>query len=258
MSILRVENLSIRFGGLAALRDVNFAVERGEIFAILGPNGAGKTTLFNCVNGIYKPGSGRVFFEDADVTGIRPDRAARLGIARTFQNIELFTHMTTMDNLLLGRHLAMRARTWRCAVFGPGVRREEIAAREHAERIIDFLDLHAARDLPVGMLPYGTRKLVEMARALALGPRLLLLDEPAAGMNHEERSELLWRIRDIRDDLGVTLLLVEHDMNLVMALADRVLVLDHGEAIASGPPEAIADDPEVARAYLGVATEKSA
>jgi branched-chain amino acid transport system ATP-binding protein len=251
LSILRVEHLGIRFGGLHALKDVSFAVEPGEIFAILGPNGAGKTTLFNCVNGIYKPGAGRILFEDADITGLRPDKAARLGIARTFQNIELFTHMTTLENLLLGRHMAMKTGAARAAFFGPGVRREEIAQRERVERVIDFLDLQAARDLPVGALPYGVRKLVELGRALASEPRLLLLDEPCAGMNQEERRDMVLRVRDIRDDMGVTCLLVEHDMTMVMMLADRILVLDHGETLATGSPADIAASDDVARAYLG-------
>ncbi|MCB9477763.1 MAG: ABC transporter ATP-binding protein [Deltaproteobacteria bacterium] len=251
MSLLNVENLGISFGGIRALKDVAFEVHLGEIFSILGPNGAGKTTLFNCVNGIYKPDAGRVLFEGKPITGIRPDKAARLGIARTFQNIELFGHMTTMDNLLLGRHLHMKTNVFTAAFFGPGVRREEIAQREEAERIIDFLDLQAYRDMPVAALPYGVRKMVELGRALATKPRLLLLDEPCAGMNHEERSDMAIWIQDIREDLGVTCLLVEHDMNLVMRISDRVLVLDHGEVLACGKPEAVAANEDVARAYLG-------
>ncbi|MBZ0273102.1 ABC transporter ATP-binding protein [bacterium] len=251
MSFLTVENLGIDFGGIHALKGVSFAVEKGEIFSILGPNGAGKTTLFNCLNGIYKPGRGRAIFDGADITGIAPHKAARLGIARTFQNIELFTGMTTMDNLLLGRHLHMKTGVLAAAVFGPGVRREEIAHREEAERVIDFLHLQAVRDVHVGALPYGKRKLVELGRALAMKPRMLLLDEPSAGMNHEERTDMRHWIRDIRDELGVTCLLVEHDMTLVMSVSDRVLVLDHGEAIACGTPEVISADPAVAAAYLG-------
>lgn len=251
MPICEVKGLGISFGGIRALHDVSFQVEEGEIFAILGPNGAGKTTVFNCVNGIYKPDEGRVFFMGRDITGIRPDRAAALGVARTFQNIELFANMSTLDNLLLGRHKAMKAGVLSSVFFGGGVRREEVAHREAVEKIIDFLDLQAARDQHVTNLPYGTRKRVELGRALAMEPRLLLLDEPAAGMNHEERDDMSFWIRDIRDDLGVSCLLVEHDMNMVMKVSDRVLVLDHGQILACGKPDEVVADPEVIKAFLG-------
>lgn len=251
MALLEVKGLSIGFGGVQALKDVGFAVEEGEVFSILGPNGAGKTTLFNCINGIYKPDTGRVSFNDKDITGKKPDRVAKLGIARTFQNIELFSHMSTMDNILLGRHKFMKTGVLRSFFCDPFVRREEIANREKVEGIIDFLDLQAARDQFVVNLPYGTRKLVELGRALALEPRLLLLDEPASGMNLEERNDLIHWITDIKEELGITCLLVEHDMNMVMQVSDRVLVLNFGEKIAQGTPEEIAESPEVAEAYLG-------
>jgi branched-chain amino acid transport system ATP-binding protein len=249
--LLKVENLSIGFGGVQALSGVSFDLHAGEIFSILGPNGAGKTTLFNCINGIYTPDTGKVFLEGRDITGVKPDKAARLGIARTFQNIELFSHMTTMDNVLLGRHLHMKTGVLRSVFCGPGVRREEVAAREKAEEVIDFLEIQSARDQLVINLAYGIRKLVELARALALEPKVVLLDEPASGMNLEERQDMTHWIKDIQEELRITCLLVEHDMNLVMGVSDRVLVLNFGQVIALGTPEEIAKDPEVARAYLG-------
>lgn len=251
MALLRVEDMSIGFGGIQALKKVGFSVEKGEIFSILGPNGAGKTTLFNCINGIYKPDQGRVFFKDQDITGMRPDKIARRGLARTFQNIELFSHMSTMNNILLGRHNFMKTGVLRSFFCGPFVRREEIVNREKAEQVIDFLEIQAARDQFTINLPYGIRKLVELGRALALEPDLLLLDEPASGMNLEERNDLIHRINDIRDEYGITCLLVEHDMNLVMQVSDKILVLNFGEMIAQGDPDQVANDPKVAAAYLG-------
>lgn len=251
MALIKVEKLSISFGGVKALKEVGFSAEKGEIFSILGPNGAGKTTLFNCINGIYKPDKGRVFFKDRNITGKRPDKIARRGLARTFQNIELFSHMSTMNNILLGRHNFMKTGVLRSFFCGPFVRREENANREKAEQIIDFLEIQAARDQFTINLPYGTRKLVELGRALALEPDLLLLDEPASGMNLEERNDLIHRIHDIRDEYGITCLLVEHDMNLVMQVSDRILVLNFGEVIALGTPQQITEDPKVAAAYLG-------
>jgi len=255
MALLDVQNLSIGFGGILALKDVSLSVREGEIFSILGPNGAGKTTLFNCINGIYRPDRGRAFFDGVEITGKRPDKIAGLGIARTFQNIELFSHMTAMDNVLLGRHKFMKTGVARSFFCDPFVRREEIANREKAEEIIDFLEIQAARNQLVVNLPYGTRKLVELARALALEPKVLLLDEPASGMNLEERNDLIHWIGDIRDELGITCLLVEHNMNLVMQVSDRVLVLNFGEVIALGTPEEIAKDPHVTEAYLGQETD---
>lgn len=254
MAHLKVENLSISFGGLKALDKVNLGVEKGEIYSIIGPNGAGKTTVFNCISGIYKPDGGKIFFKDRDITPLKPHQVAQIGIARTFQNIELFSHMTTMDNLMLGRHTKLKTGIWTGATFltpNSKAAREEIQQREKVEEIIDFLELQAARNQLVVNLPYGTQKLVELGRALALGPEVLLLDEPSAGMNLEEKENLIFSIKDIRDDFGITILLVEHDMNLVMDISDRILALNYGQVIAAGVPKEIQKHPEVLKAYLG-------
>ncbi|MBI5966561.1 MAG: ABC transporter ATP-binding protein [Deltaproteobacteria bacterium] len=251
---LKVEKLSISFGGLKALIDVSFGVKKGEIYSIIGPNGAGKTTVFNCISGIYKLDGGRVFFKDQDITLLKPYQVAQAGIARTFQNIELFAHMTTMDNLMLGRHIKLKTGIWAGATFLTAksrAARQEIRNREKVEEIIDFLELEAARNQFVVNLPYGTQKLVELGRALALEPEILLLDEPSAGMNLEEKENLIFSIRDIRDDFGITVLLVEHDMNLVMDISDRILALNYGQVIAEGVPQYIQKHPEVLKAYLG-------
>lgn len=252
--ILKVENLTISFGGLKAVSNVSFEAEKESIYSIIGPNGAGKTTLFNCVSGIYRPDFGKIFFKGEDITYLKPSQVAKKGIARTFQNIELFSHMTTMDNLMLGRHLHMKTGVWRGATFiykGSKAAREERAHRERVEKIIDFLELQSARNQFVMNLPYGTRKLVELGRALALEPELILLDEPSAGMNMEEKGNMMFWIQDLRDDLGITVLLVEHDMNLIMDISDRILALNYGERIAEGFPEEIQKHPEVLKAYLG-------
>jgi branched-chain amino acid transport system ATP-binding protein len=254
LAILKVEDLSISFGGLKALSNVGFSVEKGEIYSIIGPNGAGKTTVFNCISGIYKPTGGKIFFKDQDITSLKPYQIAQVGIARTFQNIELFSHMTTMDNLMLGRHTKLKTGIWAGATFltpRSKAAREEIEHREKVEDIIDFLELQAARNQMVMNLPYGTQKLIELGRALALEPEVLLLDEPSAGMNLEEKEDLIFSIRDIRDDYGITVLLVEHDMNLVMDISDRVLALNYGQVIAEGVPQEIQKHPEVLKAYLG-------
>jgi branched-chain amino acid transport system ATP-binding protein len=254
MSILKVENLSISFGGIKALNHVSFEVEKGAIYSIIGPNGAGKTTIFNCISGIYRPDSGRLFLKGEDITHCKPYQVAKKGIARTFQNIELFSHMTTMDNLMLGRHLHMKTGVWRGATFlykWSRAAREEIENRRKVEEVIDFLELQSARNQFVLNLPYGTRKLVELGRAMALEPELILLDEPSAGMNMEEKGDMMFSIQDIRDDLGITVLLVEHDMNLIMDISDRILALNYGEKIAEGLPEEIQKHPEVLKAYLG-------
>jgi branched-chain amino acid transport system ATP-binding protein len=253
-SILKIENLTISFGGIRALNNVSFEVEKGAIYSIIGPNGAGKTTVFNCISGIYPPDSGRIFYKEQETTHLKPYQVAKKGIARTFQNIELFSHMTTMDNLMLGRHLHMKTGVWRGATFihkGSKAAREEIENRGKVEEVIDFLELQAARNQFVINLPYGTRKLVELGRALALNPEVILLDEPSAGMNMEEKGDLMFSIQDIRDDLGITVLLVEHDMNLIMDISDRILALNYGEKIADGIPEEIQRHPEVLKAYLG-------
>ena len=254
MSHLKVENLSISFGGLKALSGVTFAVKKGEIYSIIGPNGAGKTTVFNCISGIYKPSYGKIFFKDLDITPFKPYQVAESGIARTFQNIELFAHMTTMDNLMLGRHTKLKTGVWAGATFLTAhskAARDEIQNREIVEEIIDFLELQASRNQFVVNLPYVTQKLVELGRALALEPEVLLLDEPSAGMNLEEKENLIFSIRDIRDDFGITVLLVEHDMNLVMGISDRILALNYGQVIAEGIPQEVQKHPEVLKAYLG-------
>ncbi|RTZ90251.1 MAG: ABC transporter ATP-binding protein [Deltaproteobacteria bacterium] len=256
MPLLSVDRLSISFGGLKALDDVSFAVEKGTIFAIIGPNGAGKTTLFNCVNGIYHADSGEISFKGKKIHKKKPDRIARLGIARTFQNIELFANMTTMENLMLGRHLHMKTGLFRGAfLWGRSsfAGREEVAHRRKAEEIIDLLELQAVRNKPVGSLPYGTRKLVELGRALAVEPDLLLLDEPCAGMNSEEKQDMIFWTKDIQDELGITILLIEHDMKMVMDISETVLALNFGKVIAYGKPEEVQNHPEVQQAYLGEA-----
>jgi branched-chain amino acid transport system ATP-binding protein len=254
MAFFKVEDLSIAFGGLMALNGVGFEVRPGEIYAIIGPNGAGKTTLFNCINGIYHPDSGRVLFQDRNIRGSKPDAVARLGIARTFQNIELFKNLNTMENIMLGRHLFMKTGLFR-GMFLWGRRsfagREETAHRRKVEEIIDFLGLQAVRNKPVGGLPYGIQKQIELARALALEPSLLLLDEPCAGMNSEERQDMIYWVKDIQDDLGITILLIEHDMNMVMDISSRILVLNFGSPVTEGTPAEVQRHPEVLKAYLG-------
>ncbi len=249
-----VENLCISFGGLMAVDHVSFSVNKGFIFSIIGPNGAGKTTIFNCISGLYKPSSGTVFFQGEDITGLKPHRIATKGIARTFQNIELFSRMTTMENLMLGRHIHMKTGVLSGATFyrrGSKAAREEIRHREHVEKIIDLLDLQSARNQFVGSLPYGTQKLVELGRALAVEPKLLLLDEPSAGMNSEEKQDLVFWIKDIQDELGITILLIEHDMKMVMDISDRVLAINFGRPIIEGVPEEVQRHPDVLKAYLG-------
>ncbi len=254
MNFFSVNNLSISFGGLKALEGIDFAVQKGEIFAIIGPNGAGKTTLFNCINGIYTPGAGEIRFKQASLQGKKPDQVARAGIARTFQNIELFSNMNTMENIMLGRHLFLKtglflgALMWGRRSFAG---REEMAHRAKVEQIIDFLDLQAVRNKLVGGLPYGTQKLIELGRALALEPELLLLDEPCAGMNAEEKQDMIFWVKDIQDELGITILLIEHDMKMVMDISDRILAINFGRPITEGTPEQVQQHPEVLKAYLG-------
>lgn len=251
MALLEIENLSVAFDGIQALRDVSLSVEDGQLFALVGPNGAGKTTVFNCLSRICRQDSGVIRFAGDEVSGLRTHEIPGIGIGRTFQNIELFAGLTTLENVLLGRHLYTRTGLLGSLLFTPGVRRAEIAARRRAEEVIDFLELEAVRDTAVGGLPYGLRKRVELGRALALDPRLLLLDEPAAGMSVEETEELAWWIGEICRDLGLAVLLVEHDMRLVMDLSDRVCVLDHGQVVTAGTPEEVQQHPEVITAYLG-------
>lgn len=249
-----VENLRISFGGLLAIDGVSFDVEQGTIFSIIGPNGAGKTTIFNCISGLYVPDSGDIVFKGERITGLKPYKIAKKGIARTFQNIELFSKMSTMENLMLGRHVHMKTGVLTGATFygrGAKAAKEEIEHRERVENIIDLLDLQSTRNKFVGALPYGTQKLIELARALALEPELLLLDEPSAGMNSEERQDLIFWIKDIQDELGVTILLIEHDMKMVMDISDRILAINFGRPIVEGPPSEVQEHPEVLKAYLG-------
>ncbi|SLN46687.1 ABC transporter ATP-binding protein [Oceanibacterium hippocampi] len=251
MSRLVVENLSIRFGGLLAVEDVSFSVEPGEIFAVIGPNGAGKSTVFNLISRLYEPSGGAIRYGDADLLRYRAHQITGLGVARTFQNIELFENATVLDNLLVGRHHRMRRNLLREMIFPPAQRREEHDARLKVEQVIDLLDLAHLRYERIRDLPYGARKNVEIARALCSEPSLLLLDEPASGLNHEETDDLAFWLEDIRADLGVTLVMVEHDMGLVNRMADRVLALHNGRVLALGSPEEVRGHPAVQEAYLG-------
>ena len=251
MSLLRVENLSIQFGGIKAVTDVSFEVLKGEVFTIIGPNGAGKTTIFNLIGRLYAPTAGRVLFDGTDLTELAAHEIAGLGIARTFQNIELFEHATVLDNLLIGRHCHRRTGLLSDLFFLPSVQRAERAEREAVERVIDLLDLAHYRDARVAGLPYGVRKVVELGRALAMEPKLLLLDEPSSGLNVEETDDMAWWIRDIKDELGITVLMVEHDMNLVTRVSDRVLALNYGQVLTSGAPAEVQRHPAVVEAYLG-------
>lgn len=251
MPFFKAERISISFGGLRALNGVDFHVNEGEIFSIIGPNGAGKTTIFNCINRFYDLDEGRLFYKGMEITKISPHSVAELGIARTFQNIELFRNMTVMENLLLGRHRHRRSSLLQEVFFSRSVRGQEIHNREKAEEVIDFLDLQAYRDHVVSALPYGVQKIVELGRALTMEPELLLLDEPSSGMNLEETEDLAFWITDIKEELGITVLLVEHNMRLVKEVSDRVLALNFGQRLVLGSPQEVLDHPEVARAYLG-------
>jgi branched-chain amino acid transport system ATP-binding protein len=251
MSFFQAQEISISFGGLQALNSVSFEVNKGEVFSIIGPNGAGKTTIFNCINRYYDLDNGSFLFKDKDITKVAPHVVAELGIARTFQNIELFKNATVIDNLLLGRHRHRKANLIREALFTRFMQRQEINNREKAEEVIDFLDLQAYRDLPVAGLPYGVQKIVEMGRALAMEPELLLLDEPSSGMSMEEMEDLSFWITDIKEELGITIILVEHNMRFVKEISDHVMALNFGELIAQGSPKEVLEHPEVIKAYLG-------
>jgi branched-chain amino acid transport system ATP-binding protein len=251
MTFFRAEDLAINFGGIKAVDGVTFDVESGQVFTIIGPNGAGKTTIFNLVSRIYDATQGRLVFCDEDITRARPHEVARRGIARTFQNIELFEHATVLQNLLLGRHAHRRSRFAEELLFLPRVRAQELEHRAAVEKVIDFLDLQAARDSLVVNLPYGVRKVVEMGRALCTEPKLLLLDEPSSGLSVEETEDMAFWIQDIRTLLGITVLMVEHDMSLVSAVSDRVLALNYGRPLALGTAREVQDHPDVIKAYLG-------
>jgi branched-chain amino acid transport system ATP-binding protein len=251
MTFFKAEGLAINFGGIRAVDGVSFEVEPGEVFTIIGPNGAGKTTIFNLVSRIYDPSEGRLTFCGEDITRVAPHEIARRGIARTFQNIELFEHATVLQNLLLGRHAHKGSRLLEELLFLPRVRRLEIEHREAAEKVIDFLDLQPYRDSLIVNLSYGVRKVVEMARALCVEPKLLLLDEPSSGLSVEETESMAFWIQDIRSLLGITVLMVEHDMSLVSAVSERVLALNYGRPIALGTAREVQSHPEVIKAYLG-------
>jgi branched-chain amino acid transport system ATP-binding protein len=253
-AMLQVLDLSVRFGGIVALNGVSFDVDPGRLTAVIGPNGAGKTTLFNVVSGIYRPTEGRITFGEHDVTRLRPYKIARLGVARTFQSPAMFGGMTVLENLQLGRYLHGRTGVVEGGLLTWRARREEAQQREEAERVLELIDLQGDRHTLVRDLPYGRQKLLDFGRALAQEPKLLLLDEPMAGMNVEEKVELAALISEASDELGVTLLLVEHDMAVVMDLADHVVVLNFGEKIAEGTPEVVQNDEAVIAAYLGTAS----
>ncbi|HEY9068337.1 MAG TPA: ABC transporter ATP-binding protein [Burkholderiaceae bacterium] len=249
--LLAVRHLSVRFGGVLAVSDVSFDVRRGEVFTLIGPNGAGKTTVFNLISRIYTPTSGSIAFEGDDLARHAPHEIAKLGIARTFQNIELFEHASVLQNLLIGRHTHRRTNFWSELFFTRGVRTAEVDAREKVEQVIELLDLQHHREALVASLPYGVRKVVELARALCTEPKLLLLDEPSSGLNVEETDDMAFWIADIRDELGITVLMVEHDMALVSKVSDRVLAMNQGEVLAIGTPREVQEHPGVVEAYLG-------
>jgi branched-chain amino acid transport system ATP-binding protein len=253
---LKIDGVELRFGGVHALQGVSLDVRQGDIHAVIGPNGAGKTSLLNCISGLYRPQSGsiRLYAADAEVhelTTARPSRIARWGAARAFQNIELFKHMTVLDNLMLGRHVRMKQSVWRSFLYFGPARRQEIAHRELVEEVIDLLEIQAVRHAQVGALPYGIQKRVEVGRALCLQPAVLLLDEPMAGMNAEEKEDMARFILDVNDLAGVTVVLIEHDMEVVMDISDRVTVLDFGRKITSGSPAEVKVNRDVIEAYLG-------
>jgi branched-chain amino acid transport system ATP-binding protein len=253
MAELEIDSLTLRFGGLTVLERLSFSVNAGELFALIGPNGAGKTSVLNCISGIYH-GEGRINFRGNEIAGRPPHVIARLGLARTFQHSELFAQMSVLDNLLTGRHLRIHTNPLAEMLFLPSVRREETRHREAVERIIEFVELERYRHAPVSGLSFGTQKLVGFARALALEPTLIMLDEPSAGLNRDEREDLARFILRIKYELGITMIWIEHDMQMVADLADRIHVLDYGQTLAEGAPVDVLRDPRVVAAYLGTAS----
>ncbi|MFX3623064.1 MAG: ABC transporter ATP-binding protein [Ectobacillus sp.] len=251
MKLLEVSGISLAFGGVKALNDVTFSIEEGEIFSLIGPNGAGKTSMLNCISGLYRPTEGSIRFQGEDITHMKPYKRAGLGIARAFQNIELFSHLTVLDNLMLGRHAKMKTGVLSGGLYWGKAQREEVEHRKAVEKVIDFLEIEDIRNVPVGKLAYGLKKRVEVGRALAMEPKLLLLDEPMAGMNAEEKEDMSRFILDIHEEMGSTVVLIEHDMGVVMDLSNSIAVLDFGKLIGYGAPEEVQKNPDVITAYLG-------
>ena len=251
MSLFEVKNITVAFGGVKALNDVSFGVDKGEIFTIIGPNGAGKSTLFNVISRIYEPSKGEIYFENQNISKTRPHNISKLGIARTFQNLELFENATVLQNLLLGRHIYKKTNILSEVFFAPSARKQEHEYRLKVEEVIDFLDLQHYRDTLINGLPYGVRKNVELARALCTDPKLLLLDEPSSGLTNEETIDLGFWIKDIQSLLGITIIMIEHDMSFVNKVSDRILALNYGKILASGLPDEIKNNADVKQAYMG-------
>ena len=251
MRLFEVKNITVAFGGVKALNDVSFGVDKGEIFTIIGPNGAGKSTLFNVISRIYEPSKGEIYFENQNISKTKPHNISKLGIARTFQNLELFENATVLQNLLLGRHIYKKTNILSEVFFTPSARKQEHEYRLKVEEVIDFLDLQHYRDTLINGLPYGVRKNVELARALCTDPKLLLLDEPSSGLTNEETIDLGFWIKDIQSLLGITIIMIEHDMSFVNKVSDRILALNYGKILASGLPEEIKNNEDVKQAYMG-------